>query len=85
VQLSDDAPVTMPELMRLLLTDGVPTRRGVMASHKERSYADSPAVLPETDWASTHSIMLPLFVGMTDEQQDHVIASLASHLAAVPA
>jgi perosamine synthetase len=85
VQLSDDAPVDMPELMRLLLKDGVPTRRGVMASHKELSYAGSTAVLPETDWASTHSIMLPLFVGMTDEQQDHVIASVAGHLAAVAA
>jgi dTDP-4-amino-4,6-dideoxygalactose transaminase len=85
VQLADDAPVTMPELMRLLLKDGVPTRRGVMASHKEPSYADTPADLPETDWASAHSIMLPLFVGMTDEQQDHVIASLAGHLAAVAA
>jgi perosamine synthetase len=85
VQLSDDAPVAMPELMRQLLKDGVPSRRGVMASHKELSYADTSAVLPETDWASSHSIMLPLFVGMTDEQQDHVIASVASHLAAVPA
>jgi dTDP-4-amino-4,6-dideoxygalactose transaminase len=83
VQLSDDAPVSTPELMRLLLKDGVPTRRGVMASHKEPSYAGSTAVLPETDWASTHSIMLPLFVGMTDEQQDHVIAAVSGHLAAV--
>jgi dTDP-4-amino-4,6-dideoxygalactose transaminase len=85
VQLADDAPVTMAELMRLLLKDGVPSRRGVMASHKEQSYADTSAVLPETDWASSHSIMLPLFGGMTDEQQDHVIASVAGHLAAVPA
>src|SRR4051794_2107716 len=85
IQLTPDAPVTMPELMRLLLKDGVPTRRGVMASHREGSYADTSADLPQTEIASDCSIMLPLFVGMTDEQQDHVIASLASHLAAVPA
>jgi hypothetical protein len=29
--------------------------------------------------------MLPLFAGLTDEQQDHVIDSLATHLAAVTA
>ena len=29
--------------------------------------------------------MLPLFAGLTDEQQDYVIASLTTHLAAVAA
>ena len=85
VQLTPDAPASVPELMRLLLKDGVPTRRGVMASHHEESYAGTPADLPQTEVASARSMMLPLFVGMTDEQQDHVIASLAGHLAAVPA
>ncbi len=38
--LSPEAPLGRNELMRRLLLDGVPTRRGVMAIHQERSYAD---------------------------------------------
>ena len=84
ISLTPDAPVTATELMRLLLKDGVTTRRGVMASHRELSYADTSAQLPNTDYAGRYSVMIPLFVGMTDEQQDYVIGSLAEHLAAVP-
>jgi perosamine synthetase len=83
VTLSADAPIDRTELMRRLLLDGVPTRRGVMATHEEPAYADSPADLPNTDVASRNSLMLPIFAGLTDEQQDHVIASLATHLSAV--
>jgi perosamine synthetase len=85
VTLVPDAPVDRNELMRLLLTDGVPTRRGVMAIHEEGAYAGSRADLPNTEAASRSSLMLPLFAGMTDEQQDHVIGCLAAHLAAVAA
>ena len=85
VTLAPDAPVDRNELMRLLLADGVPTRRGVMASHEEGAYADVEADLPHTEAASRSSLMLPLFAGMTDEQQDHVIGCLARHLSAVAA
>jgi dTDP-4-amino-4,6-dideoxygalactose transaminase len=85
VTLADDAPVDRNELMRLLLLDGVPTRRGVMAIHREGAYADVVVDLPNTDRASDSSLMLPLFAGLTDEQQDYVIDCLASHLAAVAA
>jgi perosamine synthetase len=85
VTLAPDAPVDRNELMRLLLADGVPTRRGVMAIHEEGAYAGVQADLPHTEAASRSSLMLPLFAGMTDEQREHVIGSLARHLAAVPA
>jgi perosamine synthetase len=85
VTLAPDAPVDRNELMRLLLADGVPTRRGVMASHEEGAYADVDVDLPHTEAASRSSLMLPLFAGMTDEQQDHVVGCLARHLAAVVA
>jgi perosamine synthetase len=85
VTIADDAPVDRNELMRLLLLDGVPTRRGVMAIHREGAYGDVVVDLPNTDRASDTSLMLPLFAGLTDEQQDYVIECLASHLAAVAA
>jgi perosamine synthetase len=83
--LSADAPMDRTELMRRLLLDGVPTRRGVMAIHREPAYGATGAALPNTDAASGRSLMLPLFAGMSDEQQDHVIGCLERHLAGVPA
>jgi perosamine synthetase len=85
VTLAADAPLDRTELMRALLLDGVPTRRGVMAIHEEGAYAHVDVELPNTEAASGSSLMLPLFAGLTDEQQDHVIACLATHLAAVTA
>jgi perosamine synthetase len=82
VTLSPDASIGRNELMRRLLLDGVPTRRGVMAIHREPAYADSGAVLSQTDAASARSLLLPLFPGLTDTQQDHVIDRLAAHVAA---
>jgi perosamine synthetase len=85
ITLAADAPLDTTELMRMLLLDGVPTRRGVMAIHEEPAYAEVAADLPNTEIASRRSLMLPLFAGMTDEQQDHVLASLTRNVAAVAA
>ena len=85
VRLSPGAPVGRNELMRRLLRDGVPTRRGVMAIHEEPSYAGVAAELPHTEAATRESLMLPLFAGLTDEEQDHVIDCLAAHVGAVAA
>jgi dTDP-4-amino-4,6-dideoxygalactose transaminase len=79
------APIGRTELMRRMLADGVATRRGVMAIHEEAAYAGVVADLPQTESASRESLMLPLFPGLTDEQQDWVIESLACNLAAVAA
>ena len=56
-----------------------------MAIHEEGAYAGTRVTLPHTEAASRSSLMLPLFAGMTDEQQDHVVGCLAAHLAAVAA
>jgi dTDP-4-amino-4,6-dideoxygalactose transaminase len=85
IRLTADAPIDRNELMRRLLRDGVPTRRGVMAIHQEQAYAGVVADLPHTEAATRDSLMLPMFAGLTDEQQDHVIDCLATHLAVVAA
>jgi perosamine synthetase len=85
VRLTTDAPIGRDELMRSLLHDGIPTRRGVMAIHLESSYAGGEVSLPHTEAAGRESMMLPLFPGMSDEQQDHVIEHVARHVAAVAA
>ncbi len=85
VRVLPGAPLDRTELMRLLLRRGIATRRGVMATHEEAAYAGRTGVgrtLPHTEAASRDTLMLPLFPDLTDEQQDHVIESLADALRA---
>ena len=85
VRLLPGAPVGRNDLMQGLLREGVPTRRGVMAIHREASYADCSAELPHTEAVSDDTLMLPLFPGLAEEQQDHVIRCLAGHVTALAA
>ena len=85
IRLLPGAPIGRTELMRRLLRDGVATRRGVMAIHEERAYAGVAADLPNTEAASRDSLMLPLYAGLTDAEQDYVIDCLAAHVAAMAA
>ena len=84
-RLLPGAPVARTELMRRLLRDGIATRRGVMAIHEEAAYAGVAAELPHTEAATRETLMLPLFPGLSDEQQDHVIERLAAHAAVLAA
>jgi perosamine synthetase len=85
VRLAPDTPVSRAELMRALLRDGVATRRGVMAIHLEQAYSDQSVMLPHTMAATRDSLMLPVFPGLTDEQQDYVIDRLAAQVTALAA
>jgi perosamine synthetase len=71
------------ELMDALLRDGVATRRGIMAIHLEASYANCAGPLPHTEAAAREFVLLPLFPGLTDEQQDFVVERVGAHLGAV--
>jgi len=82
VRVTPSAPIGRTELMRRLHHDGVATRRGIMAIHDEGAYADSDVVLPHTDAAARDVLLLPLFAGLTEQEQDYVIDRLAVHLLA---
>ena len=77
IRVGADAPADASELMRLLLQDGIATRRGVMAIHLERSYEEPGAELPHTEAAAEDVVLLPLFPGLFDEAQDYVVERLA--------
>jgi perosamine synthetase len=85
VRIAPGAPVERTELMRRLLRDGIPTRRGVMAIHHEGAYPDVQAELPHTDAAAAEVLMLPLFGHLTDAQQDLVIDRVLAHTTALVA
>ena len=65
-----------------LAAKGIASRRGVMAIHMEPYYRTMlPGIsLPETEEASQNTLLLPLFAGMTDDEQDQVVAALREAL-----
>jgi dTDP-4-amino-4,6-dideoxygalactose transaminase len=79
VTLTDEAPIGRNELMQRLLDAGIATRRGIMLAHRERAYAglDRRPHLPNSEWASDHSLLLPLYPQMTAAEQDRVIDALS--------
>jgi dTDP-4-amino-4,6-dideoxygalactose transaminase len=77
VTLTEAAPVGRLELMQMLLDRGIATRRGVMLAHREAPYrATTTQPLQASEWASDHSLLLPLFPQMTEAEQDQVLAAL---------
>ncbi|MGZ4330441.1 MAG: DegT/DnrJ/EryC1/StrS family aminotransferase [Solirubrobacteraceae bacterium] len=86
VRVGPRSPVGRTELMQRLLEDGIATRRGVMAIHEEDAYVGAPCGdLPHTEAAARDVLMLPLFAGLTFEEQDYVIERLAEHVVAFAA
>ena len=73
VGLPEDFPVSRNELLQRMLDHGVTGRRGIMAAHLEPAYARTGLVsLPITERVAAHSLILPMFHEMTDDQQHHV-------------
>jgi perosamine synthetase len=66
------------QVMQFMLDRGVATRRGVMCAHREGAYANIPCSwsLPESEQAQDHSIILPLYHQMTEEDQNYVVEVL---------
>jgi perosamine synthetase len=79
VRVSPRAAVGRTELMRRLLHDGIPTRRGVMAIHQEAAYPRPHFGLENTEAAAREVLMLPLFADLSTDQQDYVLERLAAH------
>lgn len=83
--------------MQQMLDDGIATRRGIMCAHLEPAYRDRdtwrcarseckpeagcPNLL-ESERAQREGVILPLFAGMTVEQQERVARSLSASIAA---
>jgi perosamine synthetase len=76
IALRPDAPVTRNAVMERLCAWGIPTRRGVMASHFEPPYRDIGAVLPNTERVAAATLQLPMHPALSPAQQDHVLEAL---------
>lgn len=75
IRLDNNAPIGRDQLMQELLDRGISTRRGIMAIHREAPYRNAKwnTRLPQTDYITDSTIILPLFYSMTEEEQDYVI------------
>jgi perosamine synthetase len=83
-------PVRLPAwcdqraVMQTLLDQGVATRRGIMCAHREIPYQRAEGYhLPESEQAQDHTIVLPLYPQMTDEDQEYVCEALREACAPV--
>jgi perosamine synthetase len=66
-------------VMQSMLDAGVSTRRGIMCSHREPAYARYASQhLPHSVAAQEQSVLLPLYIQMTDDEQAKVVKELQS-------
>jgi dTDP-4-amino-4,6-dideoxygalactose transaminase len=87
IRVDEASGVTRDAVVQALTAAGVASRPGYMACHLQPLYAPSgrPVSLPETEKALATVIILPLFPGMTEAQQDHVVDTLAQAVTPVAA
>ena len=64
------------EIMQAMLDAGIATRRGIMNSHLERPYAGDGYRLPRSEAAQAHSVILPLYDRMPEEDVEAVVNAL---------
>jgi perosamine synthetase len=76
IALRADCSVTRNTVMERLYAAGIPTRRGVMASHLESPYRGMGAILPNTEHAAATTLQLPMHPALGPVQQERVLAAL---------
>jgi perosamine synthetase len=70
-------PLSQRAIMQHFLDAGIATKRGVSNAHQEPAYAKQPLrmPLPVSELLRDTTVLLPLFHGMTDQEQQRVIAA----------
>jgi len=76
IAVSDRSPETRNAVMDRLHAMGVPSRRGVMASHLEPPYRELGTVLPNTEQVAATTLQLPIHPALSSVQQDRVLGAL---------
>lgn len=83
IYLKENCKIKRNDLMQKLLDVGIASRKGVMTSHREKAYTNIGynLSLPISEDMSDNSIVIPLFVPMSDEEQNYVIEFILKYLA----
>lgn len=82
VYIKPESPIARDELMQKLLDKNISTRSGIMTAHRETAYLEycNGLKLPVSEDACDRSIVLPLYVPMTQEEISYVITTLQNIL-----
>lgn len=81
ITFKDTVKKSSLDIMQAMLDKGISTRRGVMLIHQEISYEDIPtSPLPKTEYIQSRSIILPLYIGMTEEDVVYICGELVAVL-----
>lgn len=79
VELLPGFPMGREQLLEKLATDDISARRGIMAAHREPAYArrdTGRTELTNTERLTDHTLILPLYHELTDDEQQRVISCL---------
>jgi perosamine synthetase len=82
VRLHPDAPLSRNGLMQALHDQGIPTRRGVMASHLEPPYRNAAPQLPHTERAAAETLLLPIHPALDEAGVEAVLSAIDCAFAA---
>lgn len=75
--LDSDFPIGRDDLMRHLKKRGIASRRGVMAAHREAAFVDvQQGPLPNTEYLTENTILIPLYHHMASLELDQVIEAI---------
>ncbi len=76
--LLSGSPVSRDELISLLGSEGISTRKGIMTAHREKAYSDiMPGIsLPVSEHASDNSILIPLYYPMGEDEMEQVAVAV---------
>ena len=82
IYLKENCPLSRNELMQKMLDEGIATRRGIMTTNRETAYRKSyeGLTLPVSEDVSDRSIVMPLYVPMTESEIRQVINSFRKNL-----
>jgi dTDP-4-amino-4,6-dideoxygalactose transaminase len=82
IRLTAKAKVSADDVVKRMAERNVSCRRGIQPLHHEPYFRErmTDLVLPETEAAARETMFLPIFPGLTEDEQRSVIAALASSL-----
>jgi dTDP-4-amino-4,6-dideoxygalactose transaminase len=81
VYLKKNAPISRDNLMQKMLDKDIVTRRGIMTAHRTKSYREYAKVsLPVSEDLSDRSLIIPLYVPMTNTEINYVIKTIRTLL-----
>jgi dTDP-4-amino-4,6-dideoxygalactose transaminase len=73
LRIAEDGP-DRNSLMQYLLEKGIATRPGIMNAHMEKPYLQSNLLLPNSEKARKHTLLLPVYHTLPDEAVHNIIS-----------